>query len=194
MFKDVSRETFKSIDLYRKFLLQWNQKFNLISRNSQYLLSEHIEDAMSLMEHISCQSISLMDLGSGNGMPGLILSILGVTNVTLIESSKKKTSFLLQAKKFSKNNIFIFNEFITYKNQLECDILVSRAYGKLEKILYDTQNFFVKDKYLLIKGQNLLNEISSAQENWNFEYKIHDIKKRDFTKILELKNLSLKKR
>jgi 16S rRNA (guanine527-N7)-methyltransferase len=181
-------ETFQLLTEYTDLVLKWNKSINLISKNTiDDIWTRHIKDSMQLMNYLN-KTDYVIDIGSGAGFPAIVLSILGVHNITLVESDIRKTVFLLQAAKISSNNIIVKN--LRVENfKSECDVITSRAFASLIDIFKYTQNIFVRNKYLLMKGKNYLNEIEAAKEKWNFDIKIYDSLSSMDGKILEIKNL-----
>ncbi len=80
--------------------------------------------------YINDKEIHLVDIGSGAGFPGIILSIAGVAKTSLIEADLRKCIFLEKAAKISNNNIQIINQRIE-KTEISCNILTCRAFSNL---------------------------------------------------------------
>lgn len=170
MTKYVSREIFQG---YIELLLKWNNSINLISKNItiEELWSRHIYDCLSLLELVKITD-KVIDVGSGGGFPGIILSLCGIKDITLIESDVRKSAFLLQASKLCDNKVTILNDRVENLD-LECDILTSRAFAPISNILDLCSNIKVSKKCLFLKGKRAMLEIDKASELWNFNYKIH---------------------
>ncbi|MDG1437237.1 MAG: 16S rRNA (guanine(527)-N(7))-methyltransferase RsmG [Rickettsiaceae bacterium] len=187
MIESVSRE---KLTEYCELLIKWNNVINLISSKTvPEVLERHVNDSIQLLSFIKDKNISIVDLGSGGGFPGIVLSIAGIKKVTLIESDSRKAAFLLQAAKLSHNKVEVINDRIENITGLECDIITSRAFADLNKIFDLSQNIKVKDKYLLHKGQKYMEEITDAQRLWLFDSKDHDSITSDSGKILEIQNV-----
>lgn len=185
----ISRETIEKLKNYQQLVLAWNNKFNLISKKSiENFWVRHIIDSLQLLKFIKNKNIILVDIGSGAGFPGIVLSIAGVKTVILIESDTKKSAFLLQAARLSENNIEVRNKRIE-DEKLSCDILTARAFSDLNTIFKYTKNVDVKDKYLLLKSKNYQQEFDIARSNWLFDYKVHNSITLEESKILEISNL-----
>ena len=91
----VSRETLDKLSLYVDLLIKWQGQINLVGQSSLGgVWGRHMLDSAQIFTYIINQNKSLLDLGSGAGFPGLVLSIMGVSNIVLIESSQKKCAFL----------------------------------------------------------------------------------------------------
>lgn len=165
---NVSRETISKLEKYVGLLTKWNQKINLVSKNDiSDIWSKHIILCAELIKYIDDKFITLVDLGSGSGLPGIILSILGVQNVILVESNSRKAAFLLQASKISNFPVRIINDRIE-EQKIECDIITSRAFASIAHILeYERCVKFTKFM-LLLKGPEVASEIPSTRD-FNFQ-------------------------
>ena len=94
---NVSREVTHALLNYQNLLLKWNKAINLISRNSEKDIWErHILDSLQLLKYIDFLD-NIIDIGSGGGFPGIVLSIGGVKNIALVEPDKKKISFFISS-------------------------------------------------------------------------------------------------
>lgn len=92
---DVSRETLDKLSVYVDLLTKWQRRINLVGpKTLPDVWRRHVLDSAQLYPLVKDQSGPLLDLGSGAGFPGLVLSIMGVPNVTLLEATQKKCSFL----------------------------------------------------------------------------------------------------
>ena len=160
---------------YQKLLLKWNKAINLIGKSTiSNCWSRHIEDSLQLFNHIDNKNQHILDVGSGAGLPGMVLSIAGAKSVTLIESDSRKVSFLKEASKLSDNEVTILNQRVEQIEGLECDILTARAFAKIGDLLDMTQHIRVKNKYLLLKGKNFMQEIKDAQKERLFNINYYD--------------------
>lgn len=186
---NVSREIIKKLQEYKSLVLKWNKAINLISLNTREdFWNRHIVDSLQLMQFIKSQDIHIIDVGSGAGFPGIVLSIAGVKYVTLIESDSRKAAFLLQVSKISNNKINVVNTRVeNFKG--ESDILTSRAFSSLHKIFDVCRNIKVKEKYLLLKGVNYKKDLDISKKEWYFDYRIHNSITNNKSKILEITDL-----
>lgn len=173
--KNVSRETFLALEKFAELLLKWNQKINLVSKkiDSEELWQRHIFDSAQMISFIPENKTKIIDFGSGAGFPGLILAILGGYQVTLIESDQRKCAFMQEAAAKFNLQAHIITSRIEDVKPLDCDIITSRALAPLVKLLEYAEPFLEKDNFmLLLKGQNVVEEIREASIYWDFEYKI----------------------
>ncbi|MGC0372289.1 MAG: hypothetical protein DGJ47_001000 [Rickettsiaceae bacterium] len=191
---NVSCGTSERLSLYVDLVKKWNAKINLVSINAlNEFQMRHIDDSLQLLNYISINQ-SVIDLGSGGGLPGVVLSISGVRNVSLIESDERKASFLIQATNIIPNDCImnVINERIEKLDGLSCDVITSRAFAELNKIFEYSRKIKVRDKYLLHKGENYQQEIDRASRDWLFNINIHDSLTSERGKILEIKNVRSK--
>jgi 16S rRNA (guanine527-N7)-methyltransferase len=106
---DVSRESQARLKLYADLLRKWQAQINLVSSDTIPLLWErHIADSLQLRTYIGTGEKTVVDLGSGAGLPGLVLALAYPEyRVTLIESNGKKAAFLKEAARRSEISVQI---------------------------------------------------------------------------------------
>lgn len=188
--KVVSRENKDKLRQYVDLLIKWNKTINLVSSSSlKDLEQRHVLDSIQLLNYIEKKDISVLDLGSGAGMPGVVLSICGIKKMVLVESDERKAAFLLQASKISSELIEIKNIRAETLPASSYDIVISRAFADLGSILNYCQHIEVKEKFLLLKGKTYKEEIIQAKKHWLFKVKIHDSITSIEGKILEISNV-----
>ncbi len=162
---EVPHEVIEKLQIFQELVQKWSKAINLISENStQNFWKRHILDSLQLIQYINDKEIHLVDIGSGAGFPGIILSIAGVAKTSLIEADLRKCIFLEKAAKISNNNIQIINQRIE-KTEIRCNILTCRAFSNLNTIFDCTKNISVQNKFLLPKGKSYLSEIKEAKKN-----------------------------
>ena len=156
------------LNKYIEELIKWNRMMSLISKNDESLILErHINDSLSLVDYIDINS-SILDIGSGAGFPGIILSCYGYSNITLCESNFKKCLFLRHV--ISKLNLksTVINDRVENINQ-RFDIAIARGFSSIKNIL---KSFSLCNKYILLKGLKYLEEIEEAKLFFNFTYSV----------------------
>jgi 16S rRNA (guanine527-N7)-methyltransferase len=110
----------------------------------------------------------LVDLGSGAGLPGLILAILGVSTVHLIEADSRKCAFLREAARVTGTEIVLHPRRFEEVRGLTADVVTARACAPLPKLLDHAADFIDRHSILLfLKGQNLGEELTDARKVWN---------------------------
>jgi len=191
---DVSRETFESLEEYVSLLCKWNQSMNLIGKATEReIWQRHIIDSLQLIPLFPKEYKTITDIGSGGGLPGIVLAISTKKVTHLIESNQKKAIFLNQASSLCQKNIHIHNNRVESLSPWESDILTARAFAPLEKIFEWSGDFIKKSKIcLFLKGQNVVEEITEASRCWDFEYEIIQSQTSNNGKILRVHNLKKK--
>lgn len=168
---DVSRETLERLDIYVRLLEQWNPKINLIGKSTLgEIWRRHIRDSLQLAPFIPPNTSFVADIGSGAGLPGLVLAIAGSAPIQLIESDKRKASFLRQAKaQLGLSQVIICTERVETL-EIKPDIVVARAFAPIPKLLSLTQKMLTpKTRYLLLKGANVQSELTAATQAWHMD-------------------------
>jgi len=170
----LSRIQKNKINQFLKLLSYYNSKTNLVGRSTLIdPLNSHIIDCIQLSKFIENKKFKIADIGTGAGLPGLILNICGFQNLYLVDSNKKKINFLKVATDEMRLRVNIINSRIENLKNLKFDYIVSRALANLDKLLYYSSLLsHKKTKLLFLKGKNLRSEISLAKKNWIFNFEI----------------------
>lgn len=162
------------LDLYMTLLRKWSKQINLVgSRELDCLEERHLQDSIQLFNLVDNKSAKIMDLGSGAGFPGLVLSILGCENVTLVEANKKKAIFLNEVIRQTGSKAIVLAERLEHINgeDHKVSIITSRAFAELDIILEYAHKFLLPDGFcLLLKGETVDIEIKKAQKKFQFTY------------------------
>ncbi len=175
---NLSGNQTKLIEGFLKKLEITNQKLNLVGSSTlSNSWDRHINDCLQLSNHITNKNSSIIDLGTGAGLPGIILTIYGYKNILMVDSKLKKINFINE---FSNENKILAKTICTrvekIKNQ-KFDFITSRAFAPLSKTLYYSLIFSKKNTSLLfLKGRSVKKEISDAKKYFNFQYKLFDSK------------------
>lgn len=169
---NVSRETLQDLQTFHDILLKWQKAINLISSNTiQEVWHRHIADSIQLVPHIPKNTKSIVDLGSGGGLPAIVLAIVlknTDVKITMIESGNKKCVFLQECVRVLGLNAVVINdriEKIKEKHSLDFDLATARALASTDNLLEFCNELGVK-KCLFLKGSQYAKEVSDAKENW----------------------------
>ena len=176
---------------YANLIIKWNKTRNLVSRNANLeTINEHILDCACLIPHL--EEINLLDVGSGAGLPGLVISILDdKKNIKLLEPNQKKISFLTHAQaKLDLKNTTIFKERIENLEEINEEVIITRAVMDPKKLL----NIISKQKNKNLKIIMMVSEpVEISYPNWELKFLISEAqrvlgKNRGFLNITPIKN------
>ena len=193
----VSRETLDELNKYSLSILKKNKEINLISRSTEKSIkSRHIEDSAQIIDFVDKNDISVCtDLGSGAGLPGIVLSILMKSKkpefkVILYEKSYHKSNFLKEiSKKFNLNTEINQKNIFDQKN-LQTDIIISRAFKPLPIIFEIALKNFKKFKHIILflgkSGKEILKE---ATNKWKFDYEERKSLTNEDSLVIKISNL-----
>ena len=178
-FSNVSRETCIDLEKYIDLIIQENNVINLISRaniNREYILKRHIIDSMQITDFIDFNQKKIIDIGSGSGLPGIILSILSKNNgskikTVMYEKSFHKANFLKEVSSNLNLNTEVFKKNIFEHTDNDKVIITSRAFKPLPVVLELLNTNFKNFKNLIIfmgkTGNEILNE---TLKKWKLDY------------------------
>jgi 16S rRNA (guanine527-N7)-methyltransferase len=190
----VSRETLARLKSYVELLRDWNTRHNLVSaRSLEDVWRRHVWDSAQLALFIPPYAISLVDLGSGAGFPGLVLAELlrGRLSVTLYEATRKKAEFLAMAAERLQLKVDVRNERIESSPRQPFDVVTARAVAPLGRLLSYAQPFLGKDTVcLFLKGQSVAAELTEARKSWRMNVSQHQSATDSSGVILEIRELS----
>ncbi|MBY0293542.1 MAG: 16S rRNA (guanine(527)-N(7))-methyltransferase RsmG [Alphaproteobacteria bacterium] len=180
--------------LYKSLLENWQKKVNLVASSTiPYQEQRHFEDSLQLLSYLPSDKISLVDLGSGAGFPGLVLALARPQTllVTLIESDLKKCLFLETVSRETKVNVIILRSRIeSLKEVLTYDVVTSRALAPLPLLLEYATPFLNKNSVcLFLKGKSFKAEIKDAKKKWEFDLEIFPSLTDSTGCILKIENL-----
>ena len=164
----VSRETLDRLRRYVDLLRQWNARINLVSAGSLGdVWRRHILDSAQLLRHCPREARVLVDLGSGAGLPGLILAMLGALEVHLIESDQRKAAFLREAARVTNTDATVHSARIEEVAGFPADIVTARALAPLPLLLDWAAPFATPRTVCLFpKGASVADELTAAQGKW----------------------------
>jgi len=197
---NVSRETLKELDDYGKSIVSKNKEINLISSSTEKSVNtRHLIDSAQTIDFIDNIEISTCtDLGSGAGLPGIVLAILmkhkkPQFKVIFYEKSFHKSKFLTDmSKKFNLNTEVCQKNIFEEKN-LSTDVIICRAFKPLPIIFEIAQKNFKSFKYIILflgkSGKKILNE---ALKNWKFDYEEKKSLTNDKSIVIKISNLKKK--
>ena len=193
---NVSRETYHILDKFRELVIKKNKLINLISQKTEEnFVERHIIDCVQAIDLIDINSKSCTDIGSGAGLPGIVLAIvLKEKNIkmkmNLYEKSYHKSKFLKQISEKLKLDVEVFQKDIFNEKNLVSGSIIARAFKPLPIILDLVQEKFKNYKNLVVfMGKNGKQMLEDSVKKWKFEYK----EKRSLTSkdsfLINIKNI-----
>jgi 16S rRNA (guanine527-N7)-methyltransferase len=172
----VSRETLEKLDAFVDLLLTWQRTTNLIaSSTASEIWTRHVADSAQLLELVSPAARVWIDIGSGAGLPGLIVacSLTPPAVVHLVESNAKKAAFLREAVRITGAPAQVHAQRIedfAQEFQGRADVVAARAVAPLTTLLGYVEPFVKKGaQALLLKGQDVAGELTAAAKYWRIE-------------------------
>ncbi|MDC3387312.1 class I SAM-dependent methyltransferase [Candidatus Pelagibacter ubique] len=199
--QNVSRGTLIEFDLFISMLQAENEKINIISKETaenRVIRDRHIIDSAQIIEFVDLNSSIITDIGSGGGMPGIIISIMiknqkNSAKVHLYEKSHHKSSFLRKVSRDLKLNTEVMQENIFEAENLDSGTIMARAFKPLPIILDLVYKNFSSYKNLIVfMGKNGEKVLEETLMNWDFDFE----KKKSITSedsfLLNIKNIKKK--
>lgn len=176
---NVSRESRGKLEIYVDLLLAWQKRINLIGPATVPMVWErHIQDSLQLLPLLPENTKTIAELGSGAGIPGLVIAIAAGLEVHLYESNGKKAAFLREAVRTTGVTAHIhvarLETLRTATNVPKVDCVVARALAPLPLLLDYAEPFLVRGAIgLFHKGQDVDAELTEATKSWKMNFVKH---------------------
>ena len=198
---NVSRETFLDFENYISMIHEKNKKINIISQKTsskKAIIERHIIDSAQIIDFVDFNCNKTTDLGSGAGMPGLVVAIIlknmkNNMKVHLYEKSYHKSCFLQDVSEKLNLNTKVFQKNIFEIKNLETGTIMSRAFKPMPVVLDLVYENFSKYKNLIFfMGKSGKKIFENSKNDWDLEY----IEKKSLTNedsfLLNIKKISKK--
>lgn len=187
----VSRET---LEQYVALLLKWNQKINLIGPSTESEIWErHVEDSLQLIPLIPKEATSIVDIGSGAGLPGLVIASQLPIPITLIERDQRKCAFLAEAIRICGFNHVTLSNSDAKDSQEKYTIIMARALASIDDLFGYAIHMIMENSICFFpKGKSYAMEIAEAQERWSFTYETIPSRIQSGSVILKITHLKKK--
>ena len=198
---NVSRETYLDFEFFISIIIEKNKNFNIISQETaknSVIRDRHIIDSAQIIDFIDLNSNTTTDLGTGGGMPGIIIAIILKNlkkdiKVHLYEKSYHKSAFLREVSRKLRLKTEIFQENIFDLKKLETGTIMSRAFKPMPVVLDLVYENFTNYKNLIFfMGKNGKKIFENTLKDWDLEY----VKKKSLTNedsfLLNIKKIKKK--
>lgn len=164
---DIDSDTMDRFEVYLALLTKWQRAINLVGKNTLAdAWRRHILDSAQLLPHIE-KNVKIADLGSGAGLPGLVIAIATGANVQLVESDQRKATFMREVARETGTDIDVHVARIEDLSALNADIVTARALAPLPKLLPWVHRHLKNDgKSILMKGAGVDQELTECTKQW----------------------------
>ena len=199
---NVSRETCFDLESLISMIREKNNQINIISKKNtkiDEIRERHIIDSAQIIDFIDLNSNTTCDLGTGGGMPGLVIAIVmkklkNSLRINLYEKSHHKCAFLKDvSKKLNLNTKIIQKDIFTVKN-IETGTVMSRAFKPMPIILdLVNQNFRKFNNIILFMGERGKKILSETLKTWDLDYEEKKSITNNDSFIINIKNIKKKK-
>ena len=198
---DVSRETCNELESFISMIQKKNEEINIISRKNSdqgAIRQRHIVDSAQIIDFVDLNTNTTSDLGSGGGIPGLIIAILmkklkNSMKIKLYEKSHHKCVFLKDVSEKLELNTEIIQKDIFKLRDIETGTIMSRAFKPMPIILDLVQKNFRKYKNIILfmgkSGRKILNETLKI---WDLDYEEKKSLTNKDSFLLNIKNMEKK--
>ena len=165
----------EQLKIFAELVIKENKNYNLIAKSTESSIwDRHVLDSAQLVKYIDFKNSSLADLGSGAGFPGLVIEIFNKNknfHVKLYEKSPVKRQFLNMVIEKLNLNAQVLGD-VRYE-VLDSDIIVCRAFKKLDQVIQVSREIAKKPhKLMILKGQNAQDEINKTFKTKKYSYKL----------------------
>ena len=169
----VPRETQKKLDRYVELLLAENQTQNLIAKSTEAeVWTRHLLDSAQLTELIPAGAKTLLDVGSGAGLPGIVLALMTDLHCTLVEPRRLRARFLGEVREtLGLSSSSVTCDKIEKFGSAPFDVITARAFAPLARTLDGTRHL-ANDAttWLLLKGRSAAEEVEAAVKQWHASF------------------------
>ena len=177
---NVSRETLFDFERYLTMIVEKNKEINIISKKTgkiEEIRERHIIDSAQIIDFVDLNSNTTTDLGTGSGLPGIVIAIMlknlkTKMKLNLYEKSYHKSLFLKEVSRKLKLDTVVIQDDVFQKKKLQSGTIMSRAFKPLPTVLdLITKNFSSYKNLILFMGKSGKQILKDTLKDWDFEYK-----------------------
>jgi len=198
---NVSRETYLDFEILISMIQEKNQEINIVSKETAkntVIRERHIIDSAQIIDFIDLNSSTSIDLGTGGGMPGIVMAIM-IKNlkkdlkINLYEKSHRKSFFLREVSRKLKLQTEVFEKNIFESKNIETGTVMARAFKPMPVILdLILRNFKSYKNLILFMGKNGKKTLEDTLIEWDLEYTEKKSLTNEESFLLNIKNIKKK--
>ena len=197
----VSRETYLDFESFISMIIEKNREINIISKETAkegIIRERHIVDCAQILDFVDLNSNTTCDIGSGGGMPGVVIAIM-LKNLKkrmkciFYEKSYHKSKFLREVSEKLKLDVEVVQEDIFLSKELNFGTIMARAFKPLPIVLdLVIKNFSSYKNLILFMGKNGKKVLNDTLVDWDFEYKEKKSITSENSFLLDIRNIKKK--
>lgn len=171
--RNVSRETFERLDLYVRLVEEENARQNLVARSTlPEIWSRHVVDSAQLLRFAPGESSRWLDIGSGAGLPGMVLAIITGAPFTLVEPRRLRAEFLQRcAEEIGLGAVTVMCSKVSAVTG-KFDAITARAVASVGNIFEMAWHLASPTtRWILPKGRSAAKELAEAQASWQGRFR-----------------------
>jgi 16S rRNA (guanine527-N7)-methyltransferase len=184
------------LTIYHELLVKWQKTVNLVGPKTMELFwSRHLLDSLQLLDLVrrfasNKPNATIADLGTGAGIPGILLALSGVENITLVESDVRKAAFLKEVARATETKLVIKNKRIEKIVDQNFDLILARALAPLTKLFeLSFPLSHPETNFIFPKGMKVEEELHESKTDWQFSCLSHKSLSDETGSILEISDL-----
>ena len=172
---NVPRETIERMELFVSLLLKDNERQNLVGKSTlDHLWQRHIADAAQLLSFAPSGG-SWLDVGSGAGLPGVVIAILSGDPVLLVEPRRLRADFLRRAVEAleMRSTVSVIQSKVEVVRHAPVDVITARAVASIDRLFTIAGHLSHKGTvWILPKGRTAKSELDAARETWQGDLRL----------------------
>jgi len=198
---NVSRETYIDFEVFISMIQEKNREINIVSKETAkntVIRERHIIDSAQIIDFIDLKSNTTTDIGTGGGMPGIVMAIMLKNlkknlKINLYEKSHRKSFFLREVSRKLKLQTEVFEKNIFESKNIETGTVMARAFKPMPVILdLILRNFKSYKNLILFMGKNGKKTLEDTLIEWDLEYTEKKRLTNEESFLLNIKNIKKK--
>jgi 16S rRNA (guanine527-N7)-methyltransferase len=172
--RPVPRETQDRLEQFAQLVLAENARQNLIAASTVAdFWNRHILDSLQLLDHAPKHPVLWLDIGSGAGLPGIVIAIASAHRLVLVEPRRKRAEFLAHCcEQLGLTDVAIEQRRVE-KLHIAADVISARAVASLESLFGWAEQIGSGDSRLILpRGANALSELEAARTAWHGDFEL----------------------